>query len=252
MKPVTPEPAATVILVREKQGSQEAGQGIEVFLTRRQDDLAFLGGYHVFPGGKLDKRDCAKDTIESCGELGKDPEGLMVPGGHPPDESIAYYVAAIRELFEEAGVILAYDADGKIITGHDEQLWKRLREARQKIHRREMCMTDMMKEEVLTYALDRLVWLSRWVTPATSPRRFDTQFFVARLPKGQKPAPYKEEISDSGWISPQDAINMWRERKIRIIPPTLASLDALVKYESWAQIKNDLGNMEKEGREYLF
>jgi 8-oxo-dGTP pyrophosphatase MutT (NUDIX family) len=239
-RPVTPEPAATVVLLRESDA------GLEVYLTRRQDNLAFLGGFHVFPGGKLDTKDREADTMHNCGDFEKNPERYLLPGEHPLVECIAYHVAAIRELFEEAGVLLAYDMKGNPVRGDDEELWQRLRQARKKIHALQMCMTDLMRQEDLVYAVDKLVWLSRWITPASSPRRFDTQFFLARLPEGQSPRPFTEEISDSGWICPAEAINKWRMGEIKIIPPTLASLDALVNYESWSQVKDDL--LKKAGK----
>jgi len=249
---VKPEPAATVVLVRDPHGSEGNDSRLEIYLTRRQDNLIFLPGFHVFPGGKLDENDCAPETLERCKGLSGKRQYFRIPGEHDDENSLAYPVAAIRELFEEAGVLLACDEEERLIigksygSGGNEELWQRLKQAREKIHQHRMSMTEMMKKEGLYYALDELIWFANWVTPATSPRRFDTHFFLARLPDGQRALPFCEEISDSEWIEPEKAINKWRKGEIRIIPPTLVSLDALVKYQRWPEIREKLGRDARE------
>jgi 8-oxo-dGTP pyrophosphatase MutT (NUDIX family) len=238
--PVKPEPAATVVLVREMDS------GLEVYLTRRQDNLVFLPGFHVFPGGRLDEHDSAPETLGRCRGLSGQRQYFRIPGRHEDENSLAYPVAAIRELFEEAGVLLACDEEGRLITGGckgpggDDEFWQRLKQAREKIHQLKMSMTEMMKKEGLYYALDELMWFANWVTPATSPRRFDTQFFLALHPEGQRASVFSEEVSASEWIEPEKAIRKWRQGEIKIIPPTLASLDALVRYQTWSEIRDDL------------
>jgi 8-oxo-dGTP pyrophosphatase MutT (NUDIX family) len=201
----------------------------------------------VFPGGKLDESDCAPETLEICKGISGQIKSFMIPEKHSDEKPLAYPVAAIRELFEEAGVLLACDSEGNLLNSGDDGLWQRLKESRDKIHRHEMSMTGMLKGEGIYYALDELIWFAHWITPATSPRRFDTQFFLACLPEGQRASAFSEEISDSEWIDPTEAINKWRKGEIYIIPPTLASLDTLTKYKTWDEIRQDYGKKDERG-----
>jgi 8-oxo-dGTP pyrophosphatase MutT (NUDIX family) len=218
LTPAAPEPAATVCLVREDAA------GLEVYLTRRQADLMFLGGFHVFPGGKVDPEDCCPGMLSRCRSLD--------PGAADPDRAAGFRVAAIREVFEETGVLLTEGT--KPISS------ARLQESRRELHAGKRSFLSWLEAEDLYLPVDRLFWFAHWITPATSPRRFDTHFFAARMPAGQEAAPFAEEISASGWERPKAAIERWKRGEIKMIPPTLASLDFLSRFSNWEELSRQL------------
>ena len=223
---VTPEPAATVCLVRE------SGAGLEVYLTRRHADLVFLGGFHVFPGGKVDREDFSPAMLGRCRHLGfleaAAPAGLAAD----PDRALGFRAAAIREVFEETGVLLT--------EGAEPIPPARLQDCRRELHARKRSFLSWLLAEDLYLPVDRLLWFAHWVTPASSPRRFDTHFFAARMPEGQEAAPFAEEISASGWERPSEAIERWKRGEIKIIPPTLASLDFISRFGDWSSLSREL------------
>ena len=232
-KPVTPEDAATVILTRE------AGDGLEVYMTRRQDQLLFLGGYHVFPGGKMDLADRCPEMIRRCRGCTPDRAVERIEGVEAPELAVGLMVAAIRELFEEAGVLLCEDAGGKPLEEPSLPRADRLARWRGELQQNRVTFLEILEEEDLYPVLARLQWFAHWITPATSPRRFSTFFFVARKPAGQKTSRFVDEVDQAVWIKPEDAIEKWKAGEWEMIPPTIASLDTISRYQSWEEIKKD-------------
>src|SRR5262249_8592097 len=161
------------------------GGGLEVFMLRRNLQSDFVGGAYVFPGGAVDPHDRHENLEPVCtgrsdanasDQLGIDEGGL------------AFWVAAIRECFEEAGVLLAYDRHRNVVRFNDDPD----REARFQLHRRavdagERRLVDICEEEALFLAVDTMYSFSHWITREGAPRRYDTRFFVARAPDGQVP-----------------------------------------------------------------
>jgi 8-oxo-dGTP pyrophosphatase MutT (NUDIX family) len=241
-KPVKPEDASTVILVRDDGG------GIEVYVTRRQDHLLFLGGYHVFPGGKVDEDDRSAKTIELC--RGRTPEQACthIEGVDEPDRAVGFMVAGIRELFEEAGVLLAEREDGSDLRQSGPGQAERLAGHRKKLQQDKIGFQQIMEKERLRCPLDRLLWFAHWITPATSPRRFNTFFFAAKKPEGQETQAFEDEIAEAFWVRPEKALENWRKGQWKMIPPTISSLDTLAGYKSWDDIKNDLVKPHEEHR----
>lgn len=225
MPPVTPEPAATVALVREQAG------GLEVYLTCRRRDLVFLGGFHVFPGGKLDPEDFSPVWPLRCKSARK-PTGVVLGRETEPGLALAFRIAGIREVFEETGVLLA--------EGSSWPPAERLENYRRELHARRRNFLSILEAEDLYLPLERLLWFAHWVTPATSPRRFDTHFFAAAMPAGQEAKPFPGEISASSWERPAAAIARWKRREIKLIPPTLASLDFLSRFSDWEALAEQL------------
>jgi 8-oxo-dGTP pyrophosphatase MutT (NUDIX family) len=214
--------AATVIVLRD------AANGPEVFLVRRHRAVAFMAGAHVFPGGRVDDGDHAADSswcdgvVEASGKL----------PGVATAAALAFHVAAARELFEEAGVLLARDA-----SGHQVSLANRADPDRFKAHRAELnagrrTLRGIVEAERLRLALDALVHYAHWVTPPIEIRRFDTQFFVTRVPAQQFPVHDDHEATDSVWIRPADAITASGRGDIVLPPPTWASLRELERFTS--------------------
>lgn len=224
--PVKPIDAATVLLVRQTPA------GLEVYLTRRQDALAFLGGYHVFPGGKVDASDRSPDQLALCRGLRRQPDELL-PGAPTLEATAGFFVAVVRELFEEAGVLLADSGDGGSFSPEARDRQAR---ARAEILDGRLRFVDFLAAERLVCPLDRIYWFARWITPATSPRRFNTYFFVADLPPGQSPTPFSPEIAEAMWARPAEALARWQAGEWRMIPPTIASLDTLSRFPSLADL----------------
>jgi 8-oxo-dGTP pyrophosphatase MutT (NUDIX family) len=213
-------PASTVVLVRPSTS------GFEVFLVRRHHNVAFMGGAHVFPGGRVDPGDrlvmpegfC--DGVEAATQRAAD---------LPPLDAVAHYVAAIRELFEEAGVLLARRADGRLIDFTDADESNRFRAYRSAVADGSMTMRELAERERLRFALDEIALFAHWVTPAVETKRFDTRFFVAALPAGQEPVHDQTETTDSEWMHPADATERCIRNEIALPPPTWTTLRTLAK-----------------------
>lgn len=222
-----PRPASTVVLLREADG------GLEIFLVRRHDRVAFMGGAHVFPGGRVDQGDLLPDAPAWC-------DGIDVATARMPDltpaSALAFHVAAIRELFEEAGVLLARDqGDGIVSLQGDSAV--RFERHRRQLAAHEITMADLLRQEHLRLALDALAFFAHWVTPEIEAARFDTRFFLAIAPEGQTPVHDDGETTDGVWMSPATAIERCRRGDIALPPPTWTTLRRLSKFsgveEAW-------------------
>jgi len=210
---VTPVPAATILLVRD------SADGIEVFMVKRHHQIDFISGALVFPGGKVDKRDNDADLAD------------FVDGGDDwSGEMRALGAAAIREAFEESGILLARDH----ATGHfvnDERL-ATLEHYRQALDKHEIGIADMLRSENLRLALDQLVRFAHWITPEHMPKRFDTHFFIAPSPVGHAGSHDGRESVDSTWITAARAIS---DRKTwNVVFPTKLNLMKLAESRSVA------------------
>jgi 8-oxo-dGTP pyrophosphatase MutT (NUDIX family) len=193
-------PASTVVLLRPSDTR------FDVFLVRRHDKVAFMGGAHVFPGGRVDPADAW---------LG--------------DEK-AYDVAAVRELFEEAGVLLATRANGAAIEFADPEEAARYRNYRPALANASLTMRDVVEREDIALTLDALTWFAHWVTPEIEIKRFDTRFFLAVAPAGQHPVHDDSETTHSEWLDPADAVERCRRDEIALPPPTWTTLRMLAKF----------------------
>jgi 8-oxo-dGTP pyrophosphatase MutT (NUDIX family) len=196
-EPVPARRAATVVLMRP------ADDGFEVYLLRRVATMVF-GGVYAFPGGGVDPTDDPPDLRTDW------PDRL----GQRPTAARALVGAAVRELFEETGVLLASPADGD------------LEADRKRLHRREQRLTDLLDRHGLRIRDDLLRPWSRWITPAFEPRRFDTYFFVAALPDGQQARDVSGEADATLWVNPRNALN----GDLTMLPPTVVTLRELAAY----------------------
>ncbi len=226
---LVPRDAATVMLVRDGES------GVEVFMLRRHLSSAFLGGAYVFPGGALDEHDRHADLDAVC--VGRsDAAASELLGLDPPEGGLAFWVAAIREAFEEAGVLLAYGADGTIIDWSDPDVAARFAEHRKAVDAGERRLVDVCVEEGLQLAVDSMHYFSHWITPIGPPRRFDTRFFVAKAPAGHTYLHDARETIDNTWVRPADAIAMQVRGEVDIIFPTLRSLDAIGRFATTSEL----------------
>ena len=247
--PVTPRPAATVVLVRDSPS------GPEVFLVRRHEGTAFMGGAHVFPGGRVDDGDRDGDA-EWCD--GTDEAAKRFPD-MPRPEAVAYHVAAIRELFEEAGILLARDLAGGIVS-HDKQ-HPGFDAYRIAVHSGQESLRSVVDSQRLRLALDVLIPFAHWVTPPVDTRRFDTRFFVTRMPQAQTAVHDRTETTHSDWMTPAAAIALAQSGKIILPPPTWTTLreiesfatvaSALAWAASRAIVRRQPHHLEHEGKRML-
>jgi 8-oxo-dGTP pyrophosphatase MutT (NUDIX family) len=212
-----PRPASTVVLLRD------AAEGPEAFMVRRHEGTAFMGGAHVFPGGRVDAAD-RDATGEWCDGL--DAAVRQLPGIDSAD-AVAHHLAAIRELFEEAGALLARDDRGAIVSLADEHTHARFKAYREEVHNGAATLRDIVRREKLRLALDLLVPLAHWVTPPIDTRQFDTRFFLTRAPANQVPAHDESETTHSAWLTPRRAIAQSIEGAIVLPPPTWTTLREL-------------------------
>ena len=214
-EPTIPQPAATVLLVRD---SKE--EGVEVFLVERASKANF-GGAFVFPGGKVDPED-GLDHMEIITTGASDKELSNILG--EDKGGLAYWVACIRECFEEAGILIAYREDGSPFDPSDSEETERFVDYRNRLNAGEAVLENMCEEENLTLATDRLAYLAHWITPKIEKRRYTTRFFVAISPAGQEGFHDGSESVNSLWIKPEDALQQQKEGKLLLIMPTIKNL----------------------------
>ena len=214
--PLNQKPAATVLLVRDIQG-----EGLEVFLIERAAKTNF-GGAYVFPGGKVDLEDSSGRLSDMCQGVSDEDasSALGIDKG-----GLAYWVAVIRECFEEAGILLAYRKDGNNFDPEDEAENERFIDFRKRLNEGEPVLAEMCKSEELFLATDRLAYLAHWITPKVEKRRYDTRFFIAQAPEGQEAIHDGSESVNSIWIKPEDALKQFEEGKLLLIMPTIKNLE---------------------------
>lgn len=216
-------PAATVMLLRDSPGD------IEVFMLQRTTTAVFASGMYVFPGGRVDDVDAAADLDELCDGL-TDAEAsdlLRMPRG-----GLSYWVAAIRECFEEAGVLLARHGDGDFVKLSDPDMKARYDEVRHAVHSGSLSFAEFCRREDLRLAVDSIRYVSHWITPVGEKRRFDTRFFVAVAPREQDPLHDDMETIASLWVTPTEALARAKRGELSMIPPTIANLEFLVPHHT--------------------
>jgi 8-oxo-dGTP pyrophosphatase MutT (NUDIX family) len=216
-------PAATVIVVRDSPA------GPEMFMVRRHDRSPFMARAHVFPGGRVDAGDRAVVDPAWCDGLDRIGHGL---DGLPAEDAAAHFVAAARELFEEAGVLLARDQGGSFVSLANRDDHVRFTTYRHEVHSGAASLRSILEREGLRLALDALVPCAHWVTPPVDTRRFDTRFFLARMPPAQTPAHDDTETTHGEWLTAAAAIEAAAARTIILPPPTWVTLSELVPFTS--------------------
>lgn len=223
MTPPVPKPAATVMLVRD------GDRGVEVFMMERSA-FGDFGGLHVFPGGKVDPADGSPRATSLCrGPSSADANRILnLPAG-----GLAYWVAALRECFEEAGLLLAIREAGTLLELRDPVVRERLAADRQRLNTgAKGAFEELCEREGLRLATDRLAYVAHWITPIGNPTRYDTRFFVARAPEHQEALHDGHEAVESEWIRPEEALERHGDGAMAMISPTLKNLEALCGFPS--------------------
>jgi 8-oxo-dGTP pyrophosphatase MutT (NUDIX family) len=226
---VEARPAASVLLIRP---GRPGAAPIEVFLIRRARDMRFLGGYYAFPGGKVDLADRSGEALaRTCGIS---PEAAARAIGDPADEvpAAAYWVAAVREVFEETGMLLARDASGRPVPVGAPEVTVRLEDHRRALVRGERSFTAVLATEGWAADLAPLRYLAHFVTPPASPIRFSARFFLCPVPAGQGPRLIAEAASEGFWVDPAEAHRRFRAGEWPMAEPAEYGTQYLAQFES--------------------
>ncbi|MDB5797255.1 MAG: fold metallo-hydrolase [Paucimonas sp.] len=220
--PKPPRPAATLIIVRD------GSDGPEVFLMQRTLQASFLAGVYVFPGGAVDRAD--HDRNDKLHDLDDAAASALLGVEHGGG---AYWIAAIRECFEEAGLLFATGADGAPVTLPalaEVSSW------RKQMSQGSLTLTDLCSAQNWRLAPHELAYLSHWITPVGAPKRFDTRFFIAVAPPGQVGQHDDEETIACTWITPAAALARAASGEMRLAHAGLSTLRQLLGFGSAAEI----------------
>ena len=242
--PAVTRDAASVILLRD--GSSRGS--IEILMVRRHARSDFAGDMHVFPGGGVEESDCEEDMAGLCAGIG--PEGAMsIIGDAPsPARALGFFVAGIRETFEEAGILLAREASGELVSCKGKRA-ARFATFRAAIKDEQLSFEEMIAREGLKLAVDRLVYFAHWITPELFPIRFDTRFFLAPAPPHQNALHDNVETTDHLWITPQEALKRNERGSFSMLPPTMINLGALAPFST---VEDALTSAEGEDVPVIF
>lgn len=227
-QPAIPQPASTVVLVRP-----DASGGFKIFMNRRPDKMDVYAGIYVFPGGRVEKADCSPETFSLTQGLTPAEAQEKLGSELAPDLCVGHWVAAVRELFEEAGIYFFLPQSGALDDLAQEQLPQRLAEKRSALQQGAVEFVSLLAGENLCCDLSRLTYFFHRITPEHYPVRFDTRFYLAALPPHQTPLHSSEEVSESLWISAAAAIESSQSGNFPIMPPTVAVLRTLAGHGSW-------------------
>ena len=218
--------AATVILLRPGKS-----RGMEVLLTRRPDEMNFLGGMYCFPGGTVQKEDFSSAMLRRCNGISPAAARKIIGAHFSPKEALGLWVAAIRELYEEVGILLATTADGTMAT-MDRELSRSLVETHSSLLSQRLRFRALLEAENLQCDTTRLAYFSHWRTPSQFKLRFDTRFFLASLPAEHSPLTASPEVADTLWLTPDCALQRFAQGTLPMIFPTFASLRTLADFDS--------------------
>ena len=220
--------AATVILVRHSESA-----GWKIFLARRHHKQSFMAGAYVFPGGQVENYD---KSAEPGSYIKKSPDfnpaRILQEDELPDQEALGFFIAAIRETFEEVGILLGGSASGDFVSFHDKNIRTRYTEHRRRLYASEITLGDIASEEGIVFFPEVLVPYAHWITPEFEKMRFDTRFFLAKLPPEQRPVADATELTESLWVTPQKALEMHFCKEIALMPPTLKTIEELSSFAS--------------------
>ncbi len=226
-------PAATVMLVRDAANPESGGSALEVLMVRRNLQSDFVGGAYVFPGGAVDPLDGGPEA-EALSQGRADVEASILLGIE--SGGLAYWVAALRETFEEAGLLLATRPAGPPLLAGDEEEEARFVAERALVNKGRRRFLDLCRDEKLQLLVGDVHYFAHWITPRGAPRRYDTRFFVAAAPLGQQAAHDAGETIADTWISPRRALEGHRKGVFELIFPTIRNLQAISRFATSAEL----------------
>lgn len=228
VEPAPTRPAATVLLLRDAPaGPARAGKRspLEVFMQRRTASMAFAPSMWVFPGGSVS----AEDDDADLPWAGPSAADWATRLDLPVEQARGIVVAAVRELFEECGVLLASTPQASAVVSTDDGVWQVERSA---LVEHRQSMGAVLRRHGLVMRTDLLSWRDHWITPAFEPRRYDTYFFAARLPSGQDADDATTEADEAEWVDPAMLLEQVADGRARALPPTIVNVERLAASES--------------------
>jgi len=226
-------PAATIMLVRDAANPESGDSALEVLMVRRNLQSDFVGGAYVFPGGAVDPLDGGPEA-EALSQGRGDVEASILLG--IDTGGLAYWVAALRETFEEAGLLLATRPSGPPLLAGDEEEEDRFVAERALVNQGKRRFLDLCRDEKLQLLVGDVHYFAHWITPRGAPRRYDTRFFVAAAPLGQQAAHDAGETIADTWISPRRALEGHRRGVFELIFPTIRNLQAISRFATSAEL----------------
>lgn len=232
--PVTPKPAATAVLMRDRPGG-----GPEVLLVQRHGASAFGPGAYVFPGGVLEAADQGPAAERLSPGITAAQAAARMPDAQSPAEALGFHVAALRETFEESLVLLAEPALDIAAAALPDR--PALEEARARMLAGELGFLDWLADEELVLVTRQMVYFAHWVTPEGLPLRFAARFFLIAVPEAVEVVPDGEEVLGHRWLAPAEAIEMKRQGAIHLMDPTVRNLELLGTFASTADALAALG-----------
>jgi glyoxylase-like metal-dependent hydrolase (beta-lactamase superfamily II)/8-oxo-dGTP pyrophosphatase MutT (NUDIX family) len=233
-KDVALRPAATLVLVRD------SAQGMEVFMMQRTHKAAFVPGGYVFPGGALDAADANPCFGACCPGID---DSIASRTLRIDRDGLAYWIAAIRECFEESGLLLAYGSDGKPIDPAQSRI-AGFSDLRKRVAEGALGFDELCRTHQLTPALDRLSYFGHWITPMGAPRRFDTRFFVAVAPEGQVASHDDSETIAHAWMRPAEALERHRAGEIDMMFATVKTVESLARFDTTDMLMEYIRNLD--------
>jgi 8-oxo-dGTP pyrophosphatase MutT (NUDIX family) len=233
---VIPSKASTIVVVKPDGCGR-----FEVLMTRRTPNLPVLGGFLVFPGGGLEDVDWSERMLSRCRGLSPLRAQQLLDTDMTPEQSMGHWVAAVRELFEEAGLHFFIDESGAAVQAGDNGMAERLAQKRQALAAGRLDLPSLLESEGLFCDIGRLAYLFHRITPDRHRVRFDTRFYLAAVPDNQIPLPSSEEVAESFWIAPKTAIDRYESGDFPMMPPTIIALRTLVEHGSWQSLTKAYG-----------
>jgi 8-oxo-dGTP pyrophosphatase MutT (NUDIX family) len=227
-----PGKASTIIVARAGVGG-----GFEVLMTRRSAHMKVLGGFFVFPGGGVEEDDWSEKTLARCQGLSPTEAQRILGASMTREQAMGHWVAAIRELFEETGIHFFVRAKD-LPPATSERFQGRLAQKRKSLSQGTLSLVALLESEQLFCDVGRLTYLFHRVTPEHYPVRFDTRFYVASLPEGQTPLAFSEEVAESVWLTPEEALQESESDRFPMMPPTLIALRMLARLRTWKNFRS--------------
>jgi 8-oxo-dGTP pyrophosphatase MutT (NUDIX family) len=218
--------AAALVLLRPAEP-----RGFEVLFTRRPVGMAFVGGMNCFPGGALRKEDSSEAMLRRAAGLTPDQAQKIIGAEFSPRQALGLWIAAIRELFEGAGILLAINGAGEAVLTN-EGLSGQLSGPHSCLAGRKVNFLAFLESEGLFCDIAALAHFSHWQTPAQVSVRFDTHFFLASAPADLRPLKTSSEVTQSVWLTPDAALGLFNKNELPMIFSTFASLRTLADYDS--------------------
>jgi 8-oxo-dGTP pyrophosphatase MutT (NUDIX family) len=233
---VHPKNAATAILLRP-----DPSGGFEVFMTRRPEQMKFLGGMYVFPGGTVRKEDCTDGILKRCHGLTRREAQRILGATLSPQICLGHWVAAVRELFEEVGLLLCVTETGASVNMAEKNRRDRIAAKRLALIEGEIDFESLLKSEELLCDLSKLGHFSHWQTPQEFAMRFNTHFYLVQLPPDQEPLPKSQEVTHSLWVTPERSLQLCEQGLLPVIFPTYACLRTLANFSTLQNLGAEYG-----------